>query len=252
VQESMAEETRRFVAGVVFDDHGKPAELLTAPYTFLDATLAGFYGFGTAPASGFARVNRPDGWGTGLLAQGGLLSIEAHSLATSPTKRGNLVRTRILCGTVPPPPNMVPPLPDPSDAQTTRQRYEQLHAQGACLACHELVDPIGFGFEKLDAVGRFRAREGKFDIDDSGRIVGTSAGTVEFHGATELARALAKLPEVADCLASFMAANAFGLDHRDTPCLVRHATDDLRAGKISIVDFYIRLVRAEHFRFRLP
>jgi hypothetical protein len=148
---------------------------------------------------------------------------------------------------------MVDPLPDPTDAETTRQRYEQLHAKAAtCRACHELIDQIGFGFEKLDAVGRHRDREGRFDIDDSGRIAGTSAGTVEFRGPAELSQAVARLPEVAECMASFMAANAFGLDHHRTPCLVRTAAADLRAGKLSIADFYIRLVRSEHFRFRVP
>jgi len=253
VQDAMAEEIRRFVSSVVFDDQGKPADLLTAPYTFVDATLARFYGYDPVPGGAFTRVPRRDGWGLGLLAQGSLLAIEAHSLDTSPTKRGNLVRTRILCGTVPPPPNMVDPLPEPTDAETTRQRYEQLHTKAAiCKACHELIDQIGFGFEKLDAVGRHRDREGRFDIDDSGRIADTSAGTVEFRGPAELSRAVARLPEVAECMASFLATNAFGLDHRRTPCLVRTATADLRAGKLSIADFYIRLVRSDHFRFRVP
>jgi len=251
VQESLAEETRRFVASVIFDQKGKPADLLTAPYTFVDATLAQFYGFGSAPAAGFVRADRPPGWGTGLLAQGSLLAIEAHSLATSPTKRGYLVRTRLLCGTVPPPPNQVDPLPEPTEAETTRERYEKLHAKlPLCATCHEMIDQIGFGLEKLDAVGRYRAKEGRFDIDDSGRITGTSAGTLTFTGATELAQKVAGLPEVADCMAKFMASNAFGLDHHDTTCLVRNAADDLRSGRISIVDFYIRMARSEHFRVR--
>jgi hypothetical protein len=251
VQESMAEETRRFIANVIFEEQGKPADLLTAPYTFVDATLANFYGL-APPASGFAKVTRRDGWGLGLLAQGSLLAIEAHSLKTSPTKRGYLVRTRLLCGSVPPPPDMVDPLPEPTEAETTRQRYEQLHVKAAsCRACHETIDQIGFGLEKLDAVGRHRAKEGAFDIDDSGRIVTTSAGTLDFRGPSELARAVASLPEVADCMASFMAGNAFGLDHRNTACLVRSATAELRAGRMSIAEFYVKLARSEHFRFRV-
>jgi hypothetical protein len=251
VQEAMAEETRRFLTGVIVDDQGKPADLLTAPYTFVDGTLARFYGYQPAPA-GFARVTRKEGWGLGLLAQGSLLAIEAHSQQTSPTKRGYLIRTRLLCGTVPPPPDMVEPLPEPTDAETTRQRYEQLHVKAAtCRACHETIDQIGFGLEKLDAVGRHRDKEGAFDIDDSGRITGTSAGTLEFHGPAELSRAVAQLPELADCMAAFMAGNAFGLDHRNTACLVRAEMGELRAGRLSIAEFYLKLARAEHFRFRV-
>jgi hypothetical protein len=251
VQAAMAEETRRFLSSVIFDEQGKPADLINAPYTFVDGTLARFYGY-DPPASGFARVQRRPGGGLGLLGQGALLAVQAHSLTTSPTKRGYLVRTRLLCGTVPPPPDMVDPLPEPTEAETTRQRYEQLHTKApSCKACHETIDQIGFGLESLDPVGRHRDKEGAFDIDDRGRIVGTSAGTLEFRGPDELARAVAKLPEVSDCLASFMAAQAFGLDHRNTSCLVRTAADELRAGKLSLVDFYVRMARSEHFRIRV-
>ena len=38
IQDSMAEETRRFISSVIFDEKGSVASLLTAPYTFVDAT----------------------------------------------------------------------------------------------------------------------------------------------------------------------------------------------------------------------
>jgi hypothetical protein len=195
---------------------------------------------------------RPAGWGLGVLAQGGLLAVESHSRSTSPTKRGYFVRTRMLCGVVPPPPDAVGDLPPPTEAETTRQRYEVLHlADPGCKACHQLFDPIGFAFEHLDATGRYREKEGRFDIDDSGSVTGTSAGDLPFKGPAELATALAKLPEVSDCMASFVTAYAFGMDQKNASCLVNSATQELRAG-MSLVDFYIRLSRSEHFRTRLP
>jgi hypothetical protein len=253
VQTALAEETRRFIAGVLFDDGGKPADLLVAPFTFVDATLARYYGFGQAAPGTFARAMRPAGWGVGLLAQGSLLSIGAGSLSSSPTKRGHLVRERILCNKVPPPPPVVAELPAPTDAETTRQRYEVLHlADAGCKPCHALMDPIGFGLEHLDAAGRYRAREGRFDIDDSGKLINTSAGDLTFRGPDELARALAPLPEVADCLGDFIAGHAFGIDHGEAGCVARAASDELRAGKIGVLDYYIRLARAESLRTRTP
>ena len=192
---------------MLFDDHGKPADLLVAPYTFVDGVLARYYGFGQ-PGGGFTKVMRPSGWGLGLLGQGSLLAIGAHSLDTSPTKRGHLVRERLLCGVVPPPPPVVAPLPDPTGAETTRQRYEQLHLAATCAACHRLMDPIGFALEHLDASGRYRAREGRFDIDDRGLAVETSAGDLSFKGPSELGQTLARLPEVGTCLGSFLASYA--------------------------------------------
>jgi hypothetical protein len=251
IQEALTEEARRFIGGVIVEERGTAAGLFTAPYTFVDSRLAKFYGFGAATGADYTRVDRPAGWGVGLLSQGALLAVEAHSLSTSPTKRGYFVRTRVLCGVVPPPPAVVGELPEPTGGETTRQRYEQLHvADPSCKTCHKMIDSIGFAFEHLDATGRFRAKEGQFDIDDSGVIAGTSAGDIPFRGPTELATAVSKLPETAECLASYLAAYAFGVSQSNASCLVRGATQDLRSGA-SIVDFYIRMSRSEHFRSRV-
>jgi predicted ester cyclase len=254
IQGALAEETRRFISRVLFEEKGTAASLLTAPYTLVNGKLAAYYGLPADPAAGadFVKVDRPPGWGVGVLSQGSFLAVESHNLSTSPTKRGNFVRTRVLCGTVPPPPPVVRDLPAPTGAETTRKRYEDVHLQDAsCKSCHRMFDPIGFAFEHLDAAGRYREREGTFDIDDSGVVTGTSAGDLTFRGPTELAGALAKLPEVPDCVATYMAAFAFGLSQPNVSCLIRSASNELRAG-MSLVDFYIRMARSEHFRTRLP
>ncbi|HEY0710702.1 MAG TPA: DUF1592 domain-containing protein [Polyangia bacterium] len=253
VQDALGEEIRRYFGGVLIDDKGKPSDLLTAPYTYVNATLAKFYGFGAAPGADFVRTTRPPTAGVGLVSQGAILSIAAANKTTSPTKRGHLIRERMLCQIVPPPPKVVDPLPEPTEAETTRQRYEQIHvADAACKGCHNLMDPIGFGLEKLDATGRFRAKEGRFDIDDTGTIAGTSMGDVDFAGATALASALSKLPEVSDCMADFVTAYTYGIDHKSAGCMARTAAEDMKAGKIGFLDFMVKMARAESFRTRTP
>jgi hypothetical protein len=114
------------------------------------------------------------------------------------------------------------------------------------------MDNIGFGLEHLDGTGRYREREGRFDIDDSGIIEATSAGDLPFKGAAELGQKLATLPEVSDCMADYATAYAFGLNHEPAGCIARTAGDELREGKIGFVDFMIRMARAESFRNRMP
>jgi hypothetical protein len=250
VQDSMAEEARRFLSGVLFEDKGNVANLLTAPYTYVDTSLAKYYGFGAATGTDFVRVPRPANWGVGLLAQGALLAVQANSLSTSPTRRGHLVRTHLLCGIVPPPPPVVGPIPPPTAAQTTRQRYESLHTKNpSCKSCHSMMDNIGFALEHLDSAGRYREVENTFPIDDSGIVSGTTAGDVKVAGASDLATALSKLPEVTDCVSSYLAAFTFGVNHDSASCLVSSASAELRTGT-SLVDFYVRMARAEQFRSR--
>jgi len=250
IQDSMAEETRHFLSGALFDDRGSVKSLLTAPYTFVAPTLAKYYGYGAPTGVDFLRVDRPATAGVGLLAQGSLLAVHANGLSTSPTRRGHLVRTKMLCTVVPPPGIVVGPIPPPSEANTTRQRYEMLHAVNpTCKACHSMMDPIGFALEHLDGAGRYRALEGKFEIDDTGTVSNTSAGDLKVKGPTELANAISTLPEVNDCVASYVAAYALGVGHDSAACLVSSATAEMRGG-LSLVDFYVRMARSDHFRSR--
>jgi hypothetical protein len=45
---------------------------------------------------------------------------------------------------------------------TLRQRTELHRTNSVCANCHKILDPIGFGLENFDAIGRWR------DQDDSG------------------------------------------------------------------------------------
>jgi hypothetical protein len=111
------------------------------------------------------------------------------------------------------------------------------------------MDWIGFGFEHLDSAGRYRALEGKFEIDDSATVLGTSAGDLKVKGPTELANGISTLPEVSDCVGSYIAAYALGMNHDSAACLVGNATTELRGGS-SVLDFYVRLSRSDHIRTR--
>ena len=185
-----------------------------------------------------------------MLAQGSLLATQANALSTSPTRRGHLVRTRLLCDAVPPPPPVVGPIPPPTAAQTTRQRYEELHtANASCKSCHSMMDNIGFALEHLDSAGRYRETENNFPINDTGLVTGTSAGDLKVAGAADLATALSKLPEATDCVSSYVAAYALGVSHESASCLVAGAAGELRSGG-SLLDYYVRMARSEHFRSR--
>jgi hypothetical protein len=61
------------------------------------------------------------------------------------------------------------------------------------------MDSIGFGFEKLDAIGLWREAESGKPIDDRGEVHGSAIGA--FRGAAELARKLAGDEQVRACVA---------------------------------------------------
>jgi hypothetical protein len=216
----------------------------------LDGPLASYYGLPAPTGTGFGVVMRPAGRGVGILAQGSILAERAQSLNSSPTKRGILVRHKFLCLDIPPQPAVVPDLP-PTGAgwRTTRQRFEMVHAQGACGGCHRFFDPLGFPFEHFDEGGRFRATENGEPIDASGVAI-DDAGTELFRvkdGLEELASTLAARPDVAACTAETLVKYLFA---QDRDCLAADARNDFTAGKIGFLELAAQVAGAPHFSQR--
>lgn len=155
---SMAEETRRVFRDLVWQG-GDFTQFFSADYTFVDQSLAALYGI-DAPAEVFGRVDVPDDSGrAGILGQASFLSVTSKPGESSPTERGKFIREQFLCQIMPPPPpgvsTTLPPVTDEKPLSNREQL--QIHLSStACASCHRLVDPIGFGLENFDAIGRFR------------------------------------------------------------------------------------------------
>ncbi len=203
IREAMAAEQQRFIEHVVFESSGTLTELLTADYVFANDALAGFYGLSQPGSGELVQIelsgNSQRG---GLLRMGSVLASHAHPNESSPVQRGVFVRERLLCQVLPLPPEDVdatPPELDPN--ATTRERFGQHSSDPACKSCHQLIDPLGFGFESYDGVGAFRETENGLPVDASGEVFGLDEGdSVPFDGPGELANILAETPDVQECV----------------------------------------------------
>lgn len=155
------EETRRLLERVVWEDRNF-MEVFTANYGFLTADLARLYN-APAPTSEYQLVSFPPNTPrAGLLGQISFLASTAGPVETSPTARGIFVREQLLCQHIPsPPPGVNTNLPEPTaeKPQTRRQRMMAHVENPTCASCHKLMDPIGFGFEHFDGIGKFREKE---------------------------------------------------------------------------------------------
>jgi hypothetical protein len=99
---------------------------------------------------------------SGIVGSALFLSLTSKPSDTSPTERGLFVREHFLCQIVPPPPPGVNTnLPDPTaeKALTNRDRLAMHLTSPTCAGCHRLIDPIGFGLEHYDAIGKYRAKQ---------------------------------------------------------------------------------------------
>lgn len=170
-------------------------ELLTADYAFLTQRLVKFYEMDGqvkgVDDNTFHLVQLPDSRRAGVLGLAGILGMTSHYQQTSPVLRGAWVLETILGTPVPPPPPGVPPLAAGDTVTTklsTRERVLEHRANAVCATCHKLMDPIGFGLENFDWMGRWREQEDGKPIDASGEMPSGE----KFNGPVELRQALLK------------------------------------------------------------
>jgi PAS domain-containing protein len=205
--QAMKEETLSLIQDVVWDRDADYREILDANYTFVNPELAQFYGLPAPEGPGFAKVPvAADEKRGGFFGHASFLALFAHATSTSPTLRGKFIRERMLCQSIPAPPNnVVTEFPPGAEAQTARDRLKAHQEEPSCAGCHVLMDNIGFGLENFDGVGVFRTTENGADIDAKSDIDG-----VPFEGARGLGTALRGSDKVPLCVARNIFRHATG------------------------------------------
>lgn len=174
---AMYDEARLFFESLVRENRSV-ARLIDSDYTFLNEDLATIYGLEeTVAGPEMRKVQLTDGHRGGVLGMPGVLAATSFPNRTSPVNRGVWVLERVLGDHVPPAPPDVPALEEQDEQSfaglTLRERTELHRSDPVCANCHRLLDPIGFGLENFDAIGRWRDQDEKGEaIDASGELPG--------------------------------------------------------------------------------
>jgi len=192
----------------------------------------------------------------GMLSTGAFLSVAGKFGDTSPTQRGKLIRERLMCQVVPPPPPTVDVDQPPQSTGTSTckvDRYAQHRSDGACFNCHNQMDPVGFGLENFDQTGAWRAT----DIDDAscaisgeGQLYGLATDPVPFQGPAELGSILIESGVLESCLVTQLYRFAMGHreERRDAVMIDSLATSFTQSRRLDAL--MLELASAESFGYR--
>ena len=249
LRDAMRRETELFFEEIVQEDRSI-LDLISAPHTYLNESLAKFYGIPGVEGAHFRRVTLPDARRGGILTMASVLAVTSYPTRTSPVIRGKWVLENLLGAPPPPPPPDVPELDEKALGKTVSMR-EQLaahRANPACAACHNRMDAIGFALENYDAIGRYRTHDGGFPIDASGEL--PSGG--KFHDAADLKRIFRENPqEFVLCLTEKLLTYALGrgVERTDKP-VVRAIARDLAARDYRFSELVLGIVRSAPFQLR--
>jgi len=144
----------------------------------------------------------------------------------------------------------MPPVFDPE--LTTREQFAAHTEDDQCSGCHRLIDPLGFGFEAYDGIGRFRETEAGQRVDTRGELVRLGGESTPFDGLRELSETLADEPAVKSCYARQWLRFGFGeIEGLDSECYVDVAVDALSADNNRIQSVLSIFTRTPHFSRRV-
>ncbi|XXT19665.1 DUF1592 domain-containing protein [Sorangium sp. So ce429] len=254
LRRDMMAETQALMVDTAFTQNGTFANVLQADYTFINSSLATHYGLGGAGGTELTRVTiSPGQRDRGILAHGSFLTGHGGAKLSSPTQRGKMVRTRLLCQPLlPPPPGVDPNIKPLETPATTRMQLEQHTREAACAGCHTFMDPIGVGFENYDTFGRWRNDEVGLPIDANGTVFAPpSGGDFSFNGVTELADYLAANEDVKECMVRYWSYYAFGDTWDQDGCTYEKVQQEAAAEDFRIKSVWLALTRAPHFTRRV-
>ena len=227
-------------------------EFLDADYTYLTERLAQHYGMGDAvQGNRFQLVPTPDGRRGGLLGLGAVQAMNAGYKRTSPVLRGVWVLETLLGTKIPSPPPDIPPLETEEKKErklTVREMLNEHRADPTCAACHDVIDPIGFGLENYDWLGRWR------DEEDDGRPVDASGALPSgesFDGPKQLRQVLlSKQDDMLRHVTGKVLGYALGRSLLDQDqCVIQNIVTKLEASNYGARSLVREIVLSHPFRY---
>ena len=249
---AMLAETRDFASHVILKGDGRLDTLLTSSTSFASAELLGLYGAMRTSLSADEPAALDPSERAGLLTHASFLAAHAHANQSSPVLRGKAIRTSLLCDAPqPPPPDVNTTPPEPAPNATTRERFAAHTAQPRCATCHAKLDPVGFGFENYDAVGRYRTEDQGGRVDARGELLGTRDADGRFDGAVALSARLAKSEQVQRCVTRHWLEYALGRGVSDADaCSEDAAYRAFAAADFDVRELLVAIARSDAFRSR--
>jgi hypothetical protein len=113
------------------------------------------------------------------------------------------------------------------------------------------MDPIGFGFEHFDGIGRYREDEWGLPIDATGNVYDTVDADGPFNGVVELGEQLGNSGQVRDCVTKQWFRFAYGrAETEQDTCSLDVIKTMFASADYDIKELIVALAQTDAFRYR--
>jgi hypothetical protein len=177
-----------FAESVVWSEQSDYRQLLLSDTILMNERLAKFYGQKVEAGAGFQPVKMDADQRGGVLTHPFVLATFSYTKSSSPIHRGVFVTRNILGLMLKPPPMAIAFMDDKFDPSfTMREKVTELTSKPACMSCHVTINPLGFSFERFDAVGRVRTTDNKKPVDPTSDYTTSDGNVIKLTGARDVA-----------------------------------------------------------------
>jgi hypothetical protein len=177
-----------FAESIVWSESSDYRQLLLSDTILMNERLAKFYGQKVEPGAGFQPVKMDADQRGGVLTHPYLLATFSYTKSSSPIHRGVFVTRNILGLMLKPPPMAIAFMDDKFDPSfTMREKVTELTSKPACMSCHVTINPLGFSFERFDAVGRVRTTDNLKPVDPTSDYTTSDGNVIKLTGARDVA-----------------------------------------------------------------
>ncbi|HMF87578.1 MAG TPA: DUF1592 domain-containing protein, partial [Gemmatimonadaceae bacterium] len=248
LRSAMQDEAKLFFSDVLLQNRSA-LDLIRTNFTFANARLATHYGLAGVTGTNMRKVDTTGVERGGILTQGSFLTGTSSSENTSIVLRAKWVLTNLLCTSLSAPPpgaaDSVPP-PDPGLGLTNRESLQFRTGNAPCNGCHNILNPIGFGLEKFDAIGASRALDKGKPIDTTGEL----PGGLKFNNTDELLALLKADERFPSCFTKKLLTYALGRS-MEVSCddeAVKALAAEFKADGFQMKNHIMRIVKSDLFR----
>jgi hypothetical protein len=245
--DAMQAESKLYFAEIVRENRSA-LDLIRSNFTFVNERLARHYGLTGVTGTQMRKVDTTGTARGGIMTQASFLTALSSPENTSIVHRAKWVLTNLLCEHITDPPDGVDTtmLPEGAAGMTNRESLEVRTKNPPCSACHERMNPIGYGLEVFDAIGALRTTQNNKPIDPSGDLPGAG----HFNNADELMDLLKQDERVPACLTRKMLTYALGrsLEAKCDQEGMKVLVDAFKKDDFRLKNHIVRIAQSELFR----